>query len=90
MGDYPIWLFFSLKSKIHFFEKVTSAYRSLPESASHSRSLKKKLQFIKGVYLVRKDLINYANRKDLLKKCRKKYWRDIVVAFIKAILKLKS
>lgn len=90
MGDYPIWLFFSLKSKIHFFEKVTASYRSLPESASHSRSLKKKLQFIKGVYLVRKDLINYANRKDLLKKCRRKYWRDVVVACIKALLKMKS
>lgn len=79
MGDYPIWLFFSLKSKIHFFEKVTSVYRSLPESASHSRSLKKRLQFIKGLYLVRKDLIKYANCKDLLAKCRRKYWREAVV-----------
>lgn len=85
MGDYPIWLFFSLKSKIHFFEKVTASYRSLPESASHSRSLKKRLQFTKGIYLVRKDLINYANRKDLLKKCRRKYWRDVVVACIKPL-----
>ena len=93
MGDYPIWLFFSLKSKIHFFEKVTASYRSLPESASHSRSLKKRLQFIKGVYLVRKDLINYANRKDLLKKCRRKYWREAVVICmyqIAVFLKIKS
>lgn len=90
MGDYPIWLFFSLKSKIHFFEKVTASYRSLPESASHSCSLKKRLQFIKGVYLVRKDLINYANRKDLMKKCRRKYVRDVVVACAKALLKMKS
>lgn len=93
MGDYPIWLFFSLKSKIHFFDKVTSAYRSLPESASHSRSLKKRLQFIKGLYLVRKDLIKYANRKDLLKKCRREYWREAVVICmyqIAVFLKIKS
>lgn len=90
MGDYPMWLFFSLNSKIYFFEKVTSCYRSLPESASHSRSLKKRLQFIKGVFLVRKDLIKYANRKDLLKMCRRKYWREVVVAYIKALLRMKS
>ena len=93
MGDYPIWLFFSLKSKIHFFDKVTSVYRSLPESASHSRSLKKRLQFIKGLYLVRKVLIKYANRKDLLAKCRRKYWCEAVVICLYQIavfLKIKS
>lgn len=93
MGDYPIWLFFSLKSKIHFFEKVTSAYRYLPESASHSRSLKKRLLFIKGLYLVRKDLIYYANRKELLKRYRRKYWSEVLVLCmyqIAVFLKVKS
>lgn len=92
MGDYPIWLFFSLNSKIHFFEKTTVVYRVLSESASHSRSIKKKIQFLKGQYLLRKDLIKYANRMDLLNKCRRIYMHDIAVAYLYQIavaLKIK-
>lgn len=79
MGDYPIWLFFALQSKIHFISTPTAVYRVLHESASHSNNLKKRLLFVRGLYLVRKDLIKYANRKDLLGRCRRKYWRDMVV-----------
>lgn len=80
MGDYPMWLFFSLNSKVHFFEKPLVVYRVLSESASHSRNTKKKLQFIKGQYLLRKDLIRYAKRTDLLNKCRRIYLHDIAIA----------
>lgn len=93
MGDYPMWLFFSLNSKIYFFEKVTSSYRVLPESASHSRNLRKRLQFIKGLYLVRRDLVKYANRKDLLKKCRRDYLYEVIFVCayqIAVFFKLKS
>lgn len=92
MGDYPMWLFFSLNSKIHFIEKPTAVYRVLSESASHSRNMKKRLQFIKGLYLVRKDMVKYANRKDLLHKCRKFYLHDIVITCLYQIavaLKIK-
>lgn len=82
MGDYPIWLFFSLNSKVHFFEKPLAVYRVLSESASHSRNTKKKLQFLKGQYLLRKEFIRYANRMDLLNKCRRKYLYDIAVAYL--------
>lgn len=79
MGDYPMWLFFALQSKIHFIDTPTAVYRVLPKSASHSTNLKKRLQFVRGVYLVRKDLIKYAGRKDLQGKCRKKYWREVLM-----------
>lgn len=45
MGDYPMWLWFALNSKIAFQPEVTAVYRVLPESASHSRSLAKRYQF---------------------------------------------
>lgn len=92
MGDYPIWLFFSLNSKVHFFEKPLAVYRVLSESASHSRNTKKKLQFLKGQYLLRKEFVRYANRMDLLNKCRRKYLYDIAVAYLYQIavaLKIK-
>lgn len=45
MGDYPMWLWFALNSKIAFQPEVTAVYRVLPESASHSRSLARRYQF---------------------------------------------
>ena len=36
MGDYPLWLYLSSKSEIHFIDEVMAVYRVLDESASHS------------------------------------------------------
>jgi glycosyltransferase involved in cell wall biosynthesis len=35
MGDYPIYLWFTVKSKVYFLPEVTSVYRCLKNSASH-------------------------------------------------------
>lgn len=45
MGDYPMWLWMALNSKIAFQPEVTAVYRVLPESASHSRSLARRYAF---------------------------------------------
>jgi glycosyltransferase involved in cell wall biosynthesis len=45
MGDHPMWLWFFYNSKIYFFDKVTSVYRILDESASHSRDFIKMERF---------------------------------------------
>ncbi len=45
MGDYPMWLWFALNSKIAFQPEITAVYRVLAESASHSRSLARRYQF---------------------------------------------
>lgn len=50
MGDYPRWLWYAAESKIGFLDNPTSVYRVLPESASHSRSLKKMLAFADNFY----------------------------------------
>lgn len=65
MGDYPMWLFFIIHSKVYFYNEFVGVYRILPESASHSSSLKKRLKFIRGIFEVQKDLILYAHRSDL-------------------------
>lgn len=48
MGDYPLWLFFSHESKIKFFNKITSVYRVLEESASNTSNPQKRAAFVKS------------------------------------------
>ena len=36
MGDTPMWLWYSQNSKIHYLQDITSCYRLLENSASHS------------------------------------------------------
>jgi len=48
MGDYPMWLYFSLKSKIKYFDNVFGIYRILKNSASHNTSLLKQIAFEKS------------------------------------------
>lgn len=39
MGDYPLWLYLSKKSKVKFFNDVTGVYRVLSLSASHNPNI---------------------------------------------------
>mgnify|MGYP003299613147 CR=1 FL=1 len=50
MGDYPMWLFFSHESKMMFFDKVTTVYRVLENSASHFTDINKIVEFKKSIY----------------------------------------
>ncbi|HHX69732.1 MAG TPA: glycosyltransferase [Gallicola sp.] len=45
MGDYPLWLWFYINSKIGYIDEVTAFYRVLPESASHSKDGNKRVMF---------------------------------------------
>lgn len=45
MGDYPIWLWFAYNSKIKFINEVTSVYRVLRNSASHSPNIEHMINF---------------------------------------------
>lgn len=54
MGDYPLWLYLTHRSKIHFFDKITSVYRVLENSASHSCDVEKMMKFRKSGYAIRK------------------------------------
>lgn len=44
--DYPIWLYVSRFSKIHYLDYITAVYRKLEESASNTRDELKSYQFV--------------------------------------------
>lgn len=46
MGDYPAWLWIAYHYKIKFMPDITSVYRILKESASHSQDLSKYENFV--------------------------------------------
>lgn len=50
MGDYPLWLFIYEYQDICFLDDITGVYRKLPESASHSNDINKKLSFLDSYY----------------------------------------
>lgn len=53
LGDYPIWLWFSINSKIGYIPKETAVYRILSESASHSRDVEKEIRFRESVQKIK-------------------------------------
>lgn len=63
MGDYPMWLYFAHESKVKFLDKVTSVYRVLENSASHSDNVEKSVVFAKSSW----DIQNFFSKKYLKK-----------------------
>ena len=47
MGDYPLWLYISIKSNIKYINEITGTYRVLLDSASHSESIHRIYNFHK-------------------------------------------
>lgn len=68
MGDYPMWLWFSLYSKIFFLEEVMATYRELEESASHSSDISKQIYFELGVKKIKDFFLLYSNNRSLVLK----------------------
>lgn len=48
MGDWPLWLWLELNSKVVYLNLVTSRYRLLEESACHSQNIDKQLNFLRS------------------------------------------
>jgi len=53
MGDKPLWMEISRHSKIGYINKSLAVYRRLEESASSTKNIKKKLDFLKSSYAVK-------------------------------------
>lgn len=58
MGDYPRWLWMSLNTKIKFIKHITSVYRVLENSASHSPDIEKQVVFSKSAYDIQKYFVD--------------------------------
>ncbi len=56
-GTFPLALDIWANSKIHFLDEVTTVYRVVGESASHSRYLAKRFAFGSGVFRIKKEYI---------------------------------
>lgn len=54
MGDYPMWLYIFINSKIHFLSESTAAYRVLEQSASHSKNGSQRVEFNLNSYTITK------------------------------------
>lgn len=61
MGDYPMWLWIGYYYKIKFFPDITSVYRVLEESASHTRDIDKYEKFILSTIDITRFYINKLN-----------------------------
>ena len=80
MSDYPLWLFILYNSKVSYIDDVTSVYRVLEVSASHSNDMLKNLKFEKSVWEVRFYFANKYNCSHLVE--------NDIVQFYKGQLKL--
>ena len=61
MGDYPMYLWFEINSKIGFIPNTTAIYRVLSESASHSQNLNKMLAFVECHFDIQRYFISKYN-----------------------------
>lgn len=52
MADYPLWLYLSYKSKIKCLDDITTVYRSLADSASHSADMARMIAFVESGYAI--------------------------------------
>lgn len=50
LGDYPLWLFIAIHSKIAFLDEILAVYRVLEESACHSKDYRKLESFNRSVF----------------------------------------
>jgi len=53
MGDYPLWLWISINSKIKFFDSIFSVYRVLESSAVHSLDFKKAILLVDSYHSIK-------------------------------------
>lgn len=66
MGDYPLWLEFSRKAKFDYLTDITSVYRVLETSASHSKDFSHVKQFNECEYSIKEYFISkYGSAKSL-------------------------
>lgn len=75
MGDYPFAFYCVLKSKVGFIDELTSVYRILEDSASHSKKTEYLVKFYGSAddvryFFVNNYIINEAERKNLLFKIK--------------------
>lgn len=67
MGDLPLWLFIASQSDIKYLPDVTSVYRILDNSASHTNDINKAIRFCMSSFEIRKFFANKYRCQELIK-----------------------
>lgn len=77
-GDLPLWLWFSLNSKIYFLNEVTTVYRVVPGSASNTIGSAKYFEFVKSRLSIKEHFIReYRNDQKLLDYIYDDFYKDV-------------
>lgn len=64
LGDAPLWIYMAAKQKVKYLNAITSTYRVLSESASHSKDVEKLIEFRQSSYEARKFMLLYLTKHD--------------------------
>jgi len=76
LGDYPLTLWFALKSRIFFMNEILAVYRDIPNSASHQQQKEKMESFVDSIFSIKLFFVNKYNIKvDLISLNDSKYRR---------------
>jgi len=79
LGDYPTWLFTARISKLKLLKDITGVYRWQKESASHSSSSQKVLDFHLSVYSIKMFFVEKYNVNDnVVLKLKNNHFKNII------------
>lgn len=81
MGDFPMWLYFSQHSRIHFMAEVMAVYRVLESSASHFVDYLKRDAFCESSY----DLRLFFAQRYTPERCRQLEEDKLYLRFVTAL-----
>jgi len=76
-GDYPIWLYIAMKSKIHMLHETLAVYRKRKNSISHSVSIRKRILFINNSFSIRKYYYSLYFRKKMPMRMYLNFYKEI-------------
>lgn len=76
MGDYPMWLWFSINCKLVFLPEETAVYRQLENSASHFNNFEKHIAFTNSARDIRLFFLEYLKKEHLIEVVNNSYYRE--------------
>ena len=83
MGDYPMWLWFCLNSKIVFFDEIVAVYRVSSNTVSRQNSLSGQEAFLDSTYSIRLHFAKMGKVNDeLLKRIKSDYAKNKAFLYI--------
>lgn len=87
MGDYPLWMYVSIHSKVERIGNVTTSYREHPGSATHNIDPEKSIAFIKAgtevkLFFIENYPLLFKDKKKILKKVEVAEKKRMIIYYI--------